>query len=121
MSDTVLVALITAGASIIPSLLIALINNKHTMEMKKYETHTIAKQNAVFEFLTSVGKIFDSAYLQDIQDFQVSLNKLLVYYPDIDTGLIDNIYSCLNDTNLKNKRNAILPLIKQLSKSIQDK
>jgi len=121
MSDTIWVAIITACASILPNIIITIINNKHSLKIKKYESYTISKQNAVFDFLTSVGKMFSGSYRDEISDFQVSLNKLLLYYPDIDTTLIDNVYKSLNDTNLTNKRNTILPLIKELSKSIQNK
>lgn len=121
MSDTIWVAIITACSSILPNIVITIINNKHSLKVKKYESYISSKQNVIFEFLTSVGKILDNTYQDDLLNFQVSLNKLLLYYPELDRNLIDNIYKSLSDTNLTNKINAILPLIKQLSKSIRDK
>ena len=122
MSETVLIALITAASAILPNIIIAKINNKNFFKIKKFEYSELAKKEAILNFLDAAGKcVGDNVFGEDLSNFQIATNRLLVYFPNLDIEIINNVRNSLFDSNSKNKVDALFPLIKELSKSILDK
>ena len=123
MSDTIWVAIITAIATTVPQIIIALINYRKDIKQRQLELFNQNRLNIIIEFLDTVGGIYsnDSIALREKSDFEKSLNKLLLYFPDIDSKEFANIFNSTKEWDTAKRCEALRPLIKQLSKSIKDK
>lgn len=124
MSETVLIAIISACSAIIPSIASIILNNRYNLKLKKYEITTLQKQQIATEFLENVGKIitFDGMLSSgELGNFDKSCNKLLLYFPNIDLNLINKIRKILFQNNPEEKLKLVNELVKQLSKSIFEK
>lgn len=123
MSDTILVAIVTSASAIIPQLINTYITYKKDVKLKLQNSYNQNRLNAIIEFLDSTGNIYskDGISLCEKNNFQKSLQKLLLYFPNIDSKTFDNIYNSTSEWDTSKRLEALQPLIKQLSKSIQEK
>lgn len=123
MSETILVAIIASASAIIPQLINTYITYKKDIKLKYHDTYNQNQLNAITEFLDSTGSIYskDGISLQDKYKFQKSLQKLLLYFPNIDQKIIDEIYKSTEEWDPAKRIEVLMPLIKQLSKSIKEK
>lgn len=123
MSDTILVAIVTSASAIIPQLINTYITYKRDVKLKLQNSYNQNRLNAIIEFLDSTGNIYskDGILLCEKNNFQKSLQKLLLYFPNIDSKIFDNIYNSTREWDTSKRLEALQPLIKQLSKSIQEK
>ncbi len=117
MSDTILVAIITACATFIPTISSIIITNYYQLKLKRFELNEIAKQDVVIEFLETIGNFSYKTNSQDISEYLKCTSKLLYYFPNLDINLLVDITSASIETTLIAKINKILPIIKELSKS----
>lgn len=122
MSDTIWVAIITACATTIPQIINTVINKNKEIRLKKFEYYNQNRLNAIIDFLEASGSLYtkDGISTREKAIFDKSLNKLLLYFPNIDSKIISNIYDSLSQWNVEKRQEAIQPLIKQLSKSISE-
>lgn len=123
MSDTILVAIIASASAIIPQLINTYINYKRDVKLKLQDAYNQNRLNAIIEFLDSTGSIYskDGIALNKKYDFQKSMQKLLLYFPDIDSNVFEEILNSTKEWNISKRCEAVQPLIKQLSKSIKEK
>lgn len=123
MSDTILVAIIASASAIIPQLINTYINYKRDVKLKLQDAYNQNRLNAIIEFLDSTGSIYskDGIALNKKYDFQKSMQKLLLYFPDIDSSVFEEILNSTKEWNISKRCEAVQPLIKQLSKSIKEK
>ena len=123
MSDTILVAIIASASAIIPQLINTYINYKRDVKLKLQDAYNQNRLNTIIEFLDSTGSIYskDGIALNKKYDFQKSMQKLLLYFPDIDSNVFEEILNSTKEWNISKRCEAVQPLIKQLSKSIKEK
>ena len=123
MSDTILVAIIASASAIIPQLINTYINYKRDVKLKLQDAYNQNRLNAIIEFLDSTGSIYskDGIALNKKYDFQKSMQKLLLYFPDIDSNVFEEILNSTKEWNISKRCEAVQPLIKQLCKSIKEK
>ena len=122
MSDTIWIAIITACATTIPQIILAIISNKQTIKIKKLEYFELAKKNAIIDFIDAVGNCINSGSgltIEIISNYYKHLNTLRVYFPDLDEKILEEltkkIYSNNNDI-----QTAIKPILKELSKLLSE-
>ena len=91
--------------------------------MKLQDTYNQNRLNAIIEFLDCTGNIYsqDGISLGEKGKFQKSLQKLLLYFPNIDSITFDEIFKSTKEWDTIKRLEAIQPLIKQLSISIKEK
>lgn len=123
MSDTIWVAIIVSASAIIPQLINTYISYKKEVKLKLQDTYNQNRLNTIVEFLNCTGNIYskDGISQGEKNNFQKSLQKLLLYFPDIDSKTFDKIYKSTQEWDTLKRIEAIQPLIKQLSKSIKEK
>lgn len=123
MSETILVAIIASASAIIPQLINTYITYKKDIKLKYQDTYNQNKLNAITEFLDSTGSIYskDGISLQDKYKFQKSFQKLLLYFPNIDQKIINEIYKSTEEWDPAKRIEVLMPIIKQLSRSIKEK
>lgn len=123
MSDTIWVAIIASASAIIPQLINTYISYKKEVKLKLQDTYNQNRLNTIVEFLNCTGNIYskDGISQGEKNNFQKSLQKLLLYFPDIDSKTFDKIYKSTQEWDTLKRLEAIQPLIKQLSKSIKEK
>lgn len=123
MTDTIWVAIITACATTIPQIIIAIINKSKELKLIKIEHFEKYKLNAIANFLEVTGSIHidDGISYKERASFDKSVNNLLLYFPEIDSKIISDIYDSLSEWNVEKRQNTIQPLIKYLAKSIKEK
>lgn len=123
MSDAIWVAIIAASSAIIPQLINLYVSYKKDVELKKLELYNQNRLNVITEFLDSVGSIYskDGMTLKQKYEFQKSSQKLLLYFPDIDSKEFDKIFKSMSEWDITKRFEALQPLIKRLAKSIKDK
>lgn len=123
MSETILVAIITACATTIPQLITCVSNNKREKELKRIEIYNSNLYSVVTEFLEVAGRLQLKSGIcnKDKSDFCSAVNKLLLYFPNIDANIISKIFYSLSEDNVNTRQQAIQPLIKELSKSLSEK
>lgn len=123
MSDTIVVAIIAAASAIIPQLINAYISYKKEIKLKVQDTYNQNRLNVIIEFLDSVGSIYskDGISMCEKYDFQKASQKLLLYFPNIDSNTFNEIFDSTKEWDIAKRFEAIQPLIKQLSKSIKEK
>lgn len=120
MSDTIWVAIITACASTIPQIVLAIIRNKEELKNKQLEINETAKRDALINFITSVTSC--SQNIGNLTDYQISeyyknLNILITYFPNVDKKKFENLSQmiCGSNSTINNKLNS---LVTELSKSL---
>lgn len=119
MNTTIWVALITGIFASVPSL----IKGWQDLKLKKIEIYENDKRQAIIDFSDAVSYCFGAnGYLsgEEIIKYQQSVNKLLLYFPNIDLEIIDKLNKAIYDKNLDSKQDIIRPLIIELSKSIPE-
>lgn len=124
MSETVIVAIITACSAIIPTIITVILNNWYNLKLKKYEANILQKQQVATEFVETVGKIISyngGLSIKDLSDFYSSCNKLMLHFPNVDLKLINEIRESLYQSEPETKIKLINELSTQLSKSIFEK
>ncbi len=123
MPDTIWVAIIAAASAIIPQLINTYINYKRDTKLKLQDTYNQNRLNAIIEFLDSTGSIYskDGMSLKEKYNFQKSVQKLLLYFPDINIKIFDKVFNSTSEWDVSKRLEALQPLIKQLSKSIKEK
>ena len=118
MDATIIVAIITLCSAIIPQTISTLLKNKHELALKKFETFNLAKQDAILNFASAIANCMgDGSGLttKQVQEYFKSLYSLLVYFPQLDSSLIDSLTSSIYDSD-RSIENFANPVIKQLSK-----
>lgn len=122
MSDTIIVAIITAIATTVPQIVVNIINNKHQLKLKQYELRKTIYQKVVDEFIENVTNCMDDynglSTKQSINFYQ-SINKIQIYFPKLDKKLIDNLVQNIqkdDDTIEK----TLKPIVKELSKLLSE-
>lgn len=123
MSDTIWVAIIASASAIVPQLINTYINYKRDVKLKLQDTYNQNRLNAIIEFLDTTGSIYskDGIPIKDKYNFQKSIQKLLLYFPDISTITFEKIFDSTKVWDTQERLEALQPLIKQLSKSIKEK
>lgn len=123
MPDTIWVAIIAAASAIIPQLINTYTNYKRDTKLKLQDTYNQNRLNAIIEFLDSTGSIYskDGMSLKEKYNFQKSVQKLLLYFPDINIKIFDKVFNSTSEWDVSKRLEALQPLIKQLSKSIKEK
>ncbi len=123
MSDTIWVAIITALATTIPQIIIAIINYYKEIKQKQLELFEQNRLNAIVEFLDTIGSTYikEGLSLNEKHRFDKALNKLLLYFPNITNSEITKIFDSTKEWDSAKRSDALKPLIKQLSKSISGK
>ena len=123
MTDTIWVAIITACATTIPQIIIAIINKNKELKLIKIEHFEKYKLTAIADFLEVAGSLHinDGISCKERASFDKSVNNLLLYFPEIDSKIISDIYDSLSEWNVEKRQNTIQPLIKYLAKSIKEK
>ena len=123
MSDTIWVAIIAAASAIIPQLINTYINYKRDTKLKLQDTYNQNRLNVIIDFLDSTGSIYskDGMSLKEKYNFQKSVQKLLLYFPDISIKDFDKVFNSTSEWDTSKRLEALQPLIKQLSKSIKEK
>lgn len=123
MSDTILVAIITALATTIPQIINSIISYHKDMKQKQLELFEKNRLSAIVEFLDTVGETYSHNGLAQFEKykFDKSLNKLLLYFPNINSEEITKIFNSTKEWDSVKRIDALKPLIKQLSKSISEK
>lgn len=123
MSDTILVAIITALATTIPQIINSIISYHKDMKQKQLELFEKNRLSAIVEFLDTVGETYSREGLAQFEKykFDKSLNKLLLYFPNINSEEITKIFNSTKEWDSVKRIDALKPLINQLSKSISEK
>ncbi|MBR1386279.1 MAG: hypothetical protein IJ568_05575 [Bacilli bacterium] len=123
MSDTIWVAIITGCLTTIPQIIITIINNRKEVKIKSIEKFKQDQLKVIIDFLDSVGGIYsnDGISLSKKSDFQKTSQKLLLYFPSIDINEFNKIFDSTKKWNTSERLKVLQPLLKQLSKSIQEK
>lgn len=123
MSDTIWVAIITALATTVPQIINSVINYHKDIKQKQLELFETNRLNAIVEFLDAVGETYSREGLAKVEKykFDKSLNKLLLYFPNINSDEITKIFDSTQEWDSAKRSDALKPLIKQLSKSISEK
>lgn len=123
MSETIWVAIITALATTIPQLINAWISYHKDIKEKQLEMFEQNRLNAIVEFLDAVGGMYSRDGLTQVEKykFDKTLNKLLLYFPNINEEDITKIFNSTKEWDSAKRFTALKPLIKQLSKSISEK
>ena len=122
MSDTIWVAIITASSAIIPQIINKIIDYHKDLKLKKIEYYNQNKLDAIVDFLDSISIYTkDGLTSSEKKDFDKAVNKLLLYFPNIDDKVFSNIFESLSEWNTSERQKTIHPFIKKLSKSISEK
>lgn len=123
MSDTIWVAIITALATTVPQIIIAIINYFKEIKQKQLEIFEQNRLNTIVEFLDVIGSTYskEGLSLNEKYKFDKSINKLLLYFPNINSDEITKIFASTKEWDSAKRSDALKPLIKQLSKSISEK
>lgn len=123
MSDAIWVAIIASASAIIPQLLNQYFSYKKDVKLKTIDFYNQNKLNAVIDFLDTVGESFGGNGITggEKANYQKALNKLLLYFPDIDSDSYIKVFKSLSEWDINKRYEVLMPIIKQLSKSIQDK
>ena len=123
MSDTIWVAIIASLSAIVPQLITTFLNYRKDVKLKLTETYNQNKLNIITEFLDSLGNMYnrDGTSLGDKYTFQKASQKLLLYFPDININLFDSLFDSAKEWDTSRRLEILQPLIKQLSKSMQEK
>lgn len=116
MSDTVLVAIITACATFIPTIISIIINNYFQLKIKRFELNECAKREAVTNYLNALGNWCYKPTKEDINNYQKAVTILLYYFPNLDTQALKNGLQSINEESLTSKLELTLPIVKELSK-----
>ena len=123
MSDTIWVAIITGCLTTIPQIIITIINNRKEVKIKSIEKFKQDQLKVIIDFKYSIGGIYsnDGISLSKKSDFQKTSQKLLLYFPSIDINEFNKIFDSTKKWNTSERLKVLQPLLKQLSKSIQEK
>jgi len=123
LSDTILVAIITGCLTTIPQIILKISNDRKEIKLKKFELFKQKQLEVVTNFLDSVGAIYDDGgiSLREKDEFQKCAQKLLLYFPNIDIAEFDKILESTKQWTPSKRFESLQPLIKELSKSLQDK
>lgn len=120
---TITFAVILGISAIISPIIVTVINNNHQLKLKRYENQELAKRQAIIDFINATANCYSfdgSLDLKSSTDFQKSCNKLLLYFPDIDIEILNEIRSSLHSTNINAKDKEIKQLIIKLSKQLTE-
>lgn len=112
---------IIALSAIISPIIVAIINNKYQLKLKKFEKYEIDKTQALDNFLGAWGEYYSSFISKNEQSFLRALYKLIPYYK-IDFELIENIKSGVNrdsvDIAVDELLVTLIPQIKPTNQSL---
>lgn len=120
MTETIWVAIITACATFIPTIVTIIVNNFFQLKFKRFELQQLSQDKAVLNYLEALGTCYGpdgNVSVSDAIQYQKSVNALLYYFPDLDTKLLDTAINSIRKTKPSDKMDFILPIIKKLSKS----
>ena len=116
-----LIAVVVGLSAVISPIVVAIINNKHNSMLSKLNMFNESKRDSLNLFIESTEEVIISHMETDLCNYFSSLDKLFIYFNNIDLTL----FSILNDALKKNddsKANRELTNIVQvLSKQIKKK
>lgn len=120
---TITFAVILGITSIISPIIVTIINNHYQLKIKRFDSLELAKRQAIIEFIDATSECI--AYERrlagnEFKAFQKSANKLLLYFPDIDIKILNNIQNALMEPNVNTKDKDLRPLIIKLSKQLTE-
>jgi len=105
------VAIILLISSVISPWLVNRENNKHQLKIKKLDMYEESKRNALSEFIECAQDyLLNNQYKEQTIKYYSSLNKLFIYFSDIDLTTFIPFENVINDED--NYRKAILELSK---------
>lgn len=122
MSDTIIVAIITAIVTTVPQIVVNIVNNKHQLKLKQYELRKTVYQKVIDEFIENVTNCMDDdvglSAKQSI-NFYKSINKIQIYFPKLDKKLIDNLVQNIQKDDVTIEE-TLKPIVKELSKLLTE-
>lgn len=119
MSETIIVAIITACATTIPNIAIALINNRYQFKNKLFESHELARRNALANFNDKASSYYSITLTKFRMDYEQALNDLYAYFPYINDESLNDLENARHLNNWNEYYLVLRKVIKQLSKSIR--
>lgn len=108
---------IIAVVSLVSPVVTTLINNKHQLKLKAYETDSKLKQTSIREFSKQANLYFVESYY--VKEFYESIDMLYVYF-DVNENLLEKVVQSKKQ-NITVRQKAMSDFIKDLSKQIKYK
>lgn len=114
------VAVILLISSVISPWLVNRENNKHQLALKKLDLYETAKRKALSDFIDSAEDyLLNLHYLEQNVKYYASLNKLFLYFSDIDLTLFAPFDKACKEDNLTVATVELSKISQVLSKQIQ--
>lgn len=120
---TITFALILGITSIISPIIVTIINNHYQLKIKRFDNLELAKRQAIIDFInvTAECTLADSdTLLEKIINFQKVSNQLILFFPNIDTSVFDEILKTFKNPKITDKDKLIRPLIIKLAKQLTE-
>lgn len=114
------VAIILLISSVISPWLVNRENNKHQLKLKKLDLYEKSKRNALSEFIECAQEyLLNSSYKEPTIKYYSSLNKLFIYFSDIDLTTFIPFEKTIDDEeNYRKSIHALSKIVHVLSKQI---
>ena len=90
---TVTISVILALSAILSPVIVAFINNKHTLKIKRIESYDIAKRASLEQFSKACGELFANYVLSNEINMVKALYGLVPYYNTDFSVIKDNLSS----------------------------
>lgn len=115
------VAVILLISSIVSPIITTLINNYHQTKLKKIDMYEEAKRKALSEFIECAQDyLLNLEYVEQSVKYYSSLNRLFIYFTDIDlTTFIPFDNASKNTNNYKVAISELTKIVQVLSKQIK--
>lgn len=110
MSDTVLVAIITASSIIIPQIASTIIKNHHETKIKLIELNSTIKRETINDFIDTTLNYKNIGF--QMNNFYKSLNKVLLYTDTKSSKILGKIkYLVENSVDIKEINSSLMEFV----------
>lgn len=114
------VAIILLISSVISPWLVNKENNKHQLELKKLDIYEDAKRKALIEFIECADDyILNNEFIEQNVKYHASLDKLFIYFSNINTGTFVNFEYYVKDNDSSMASSELAKIVQELSKQIK--
>ena len=114
------VAVILLISSVISPWLVNKENNKHQLELKKLDIYEDAKRKALIEFIECADDyILNNEFIEQNVKYHASLDKLFIYFSNINTGTFVSFEYYVKDNNSSMASSELAKIVQELSKQIK--
>lgn len=113
------IAIVIGLSAVISPIIVSIINNHHNLKLSKLNMFNEARRTSLNEFIEATEEVIISHMETDLCTYFSSLDKLFIYFDNIDLNMFSNLNNALKKNDDSKANRELTNIVQNLSKQIK--